>query len=106
MPARPVRSEVVPAAADRVTGHPEQREYHAHYQDDDADRPDDGNFDDEPDDEENDSEDDQRGLLDDGPPSQGAAGRYGCGVTWIGLRSLLRRLGKPLAVTGVGEAGA
>jgi len=57
----PVRSEIVPAAADRVTGHPEQREYHARYQDDDADRPDDGNPGDEPDNEENDSEDNQEG---------------------------------------------
>ena len=61
--ARPVRSEVVSPAADRVTGHPEQREYHAHYQDDDTDRPDDGNLGDEPDNEKNDSEDDQGGLL-------------------------------------------
>jgi adenylate kinase family enzyme len=60
---RPVHSEVVPAAADRVTGHPEQREYHARYQDDDADRPEDGNPGDEPDNEENDSEDDQGVLL-------------------------------------------
>jgi hypothetical protein len=59
--ARPVRSEVVSPAADRVTGHPEQREYHAHYQDDDTDRPDDGNLGDEPDNEKNDSEDDQGG---------------------------------------------
>jgi hypothetical protein len=59
--AWPVRSEIVPAAADRVTGHPEQREYHARYQDDDADRPDDGNPGDEPDNEENDSEDNQEG---------------------------------------------
>lgn len=56
-----VRSEVVPAAADRLTGHPEQCEYRAGYQDDDADRPEDGNPGDEPDNEENDSEDDQGG---------------------------------------------
>jgi hypothetical protein len=53
----------VPAAADRVTGHPEHCEYHAYYQDDDADRLDDGNLGDEPDNEENDSEEDQGRLL-------------------------------------------
>jgi hypothetical protein len=61
--ARPVRSEVVSPATDRVTGHPEHCEYHAHYQYDDTDRPDDGNPGDEPDNEENDSEDDQGRLL-------------------------------------------
>jgi hypothetical protein len=61
--ARPVSSEVVSPATDRVTGHPEQCEYHARYQDDDADRPDNGNSGDESDNEKNDSEDDQGGLL-------------------------------------------
>ena len=58
---RPVRSEVVSPATDRVTGHPEHCEYHAHYQDDDTDRPDDGNLGDEPDNEENDAENDHGG---------------------------------------------
>jgi hypothetical protein len=69
----PVRSEVVPAAADRVTGHPKQREYHARYQNDDADRPEDGNPGDEPDNEENDSEDDQGVFLSTGRRPRAAA---------------------------------
>jgi hypothetical protein len=53
------RSEVVPAAADCVTGHPEQGEDRADHYDDDADRPDDGDLCDEPDNEKNDAKNDQ-----------------------------------------------
>jgi hypothetical protein len=53
------RLEVVSASADRVTGHPEQREDHADHDDDDADRPENRYSGDEPDNEENDAENDQ-----------------------------------------------
>jgi hypothetical protein len=46
----------VPAPADRVTGHPEQGQDRAGHDDDDADRPDNGDLGDEADDEENDAE--------------------------------------------------
>jgi hypothetical protein len=46
----------VPASADRVTGHPEQRQDDAGHNGDDADRPDNSDFGDEPDDEENDTD--------------------------------------------------
>jgi len=47
---------VVPAPAGRVTGHPEQGQDRAGHDDDDADRPDNGDLGDEADDEENDAE--------------------------------------------------
>jgi hypothetical protein len=50
--SQPPCSEVVPAAADRVPGHPEQGQGGADYHDDDADCPDDRDFRDEPDNEE------------------------------------------------------
>jgi hypothetical protein len=42
-----------------VTGHPEQGQDRAGHYDDDADRPDDGDFCDEPDNEKNDAQNDQ-----------------------------------------------
>jgi hypothetical protein len=57
------RLVVVPASADRVTGHPEEHQDRADHDDDDADRPDNGDLGDEADNEENDAENDHRGLL-------------------------------------------
>ena len=61
--ARMQRSEVVPPAADRVTGHPEHRQDETYHDGNDADRPDNGDSGDEPDNEEDDAENDQVGLL-------------------------------------------
>jgi hypothetical protein len=49
----------VPAAADSVTSHPEQSQDRADHYDDNADRPDDGDFCDEPDNEKNKAKNDQ-----------------------------------------------
>ena len=57
------RLEVVPASADRVTGHPKERQDRADHDHDDADCPDNGDLGDETDNEENDAENDRRGLL-------------------------------------------
>jgi hypothetical protein len=56
-------SEVVPSATDCVTGHPEQCQDCARHQDDDADRPYDGDLGDEPDNEKNEAENDQGNSL-------------------------------------------
>jgi hypothetical protein len=53
---------VVPAAADRVTGDPEQSQDHADHDGDDADRPDNGDFGDKADNEEDDAKDNQNRL--------------------------------------------
>jgi hypothetical protein len=53
----------MPAAADRMAGHPEQGQDRADYYDDDADRPEDRDFRDEPDYEKNHAENDQGELL-------------------------------------------
>ena len=51
------------ASADRVAGHPEQREDHAGHEGNDADRPENRYSGDEPDNEKNDAENDQGRLL-------------------------------------------
>jgi hypothetical protein len=56
-------SEIMPSAADRMAGHPEQRQDGADHHDDNADRPDDGNLRNEPDNEQDNTEDDQVRLL-------------------------------------------
>src|SRR5580658_2673996 len=51
------RLEVVPASADCVAGHAEERQDHANYDDDDTDRPENGDPGDEADNEEKNTED-------------------------------------------------
>jgi hypothetical protein len=72
------RLEVVPAAADRVTGHPEQCEDHAGHDGNNADRPENRYSRDEPDNEENDAENDQGGLLVSRVGDSSVVGSQGC----------------------------
>src|SRR5580658_4092715 len=57
------RLEVVPASADCVAGHAEERQDHANYDDDDTDRPENGDPGDEADNEEKNAEDNHDELL-------------------------------------------
>src|ERR1700678_4538769 len=57
------RLEVVPASADRVAGRAEERQHHADYDDDDTDRPENGDPGDEADNEEKNAEDNHEELL-------------------------------------------